>query len=87
MSDGAGRLVITLVRGLAGKKEAYKATCERLGLTKAWRTTEKPNNASIRGMIHKVRHLVRVETLEMYQERLAQEAARKALRPPLVVRH
>lgn len=51
---GAGKLVITLVRGLAGKKEVYKETCKALGLMKAWKTTEKPNNESVRGMVDKV---------------------------------
>jgi ribosomal protein L30 len=50
----AGRLVITLVRGLAGKRQVYKDTCQVLGLNKTWRKTEKPNNASVRGMVQKV---------------------------------
>lgn len=46
--------MITLVRGLAGKKQVYKDTCQMLGLNKTWRTTEKPNNASVRGMVQRV---------------------------------
>mmetsp|Transcript_17029 Transcript_17029/g.30428 ORF Transcript_17029/g.30428 Transcript_17029/m.30428 type:complete len:93 (-) Transcript_17029:271-549(-) len=83
----AGRLVITLVRGLAGKRQVYKDTCQVLGLNKTWRKTEKPNNASVRGMVQKVRHLVKVETKEAYDQRMVELAASKALRPPIVVKH
>mmetsp|Transcript_21283 Transcript_21283/g.59161 ORF Transcript_21283/g.59161 Transcript_21283/m.59161 type:complete len:96 (-) Transcript_21283:78-365(-) len=83
----AGRLVVTLMRGLAGKKVKIKETCKGLGLTKTWRVTEKPNNESVRGMIRKVQHLVKVETKEAYDERLAKEAKIKALRPPLRFTH
>ena len=50
----AGKLAITLVRGLAGKKTVFKETCRNLGLTKPWQVTEKPNNESVRGMVNKV---------------------------------
>merc|ERR1712170_252738 len=83
----SGRLVVTLVRGLAGKKELFKATCKALGVTKTWRSKEAPNNDAIRGMIHQVRHLVRVELKEAHDARLAEAALRKSPRPPITVRH
>ena len=40
-----------------------KKTCEALGLTKLNKTVEMPDNAAVRGMIQKVRHLVKVEEI------------------------
>lgn len=56
----AGKLIITLVRGLAGKDKRQIATCEALGLRKTNSTVEQPDNPAIRGMITKVAHLVEV---------------------------
>ncbi|MHB1953951.1 MAG: 50S ribosomal protein L30 [Sulfobacillus sp.] len=55
------KLKITLVRSSIGYAHDQKDTVKRLGLTKMWRTVEHEDNPSIRGMLHKVRHLVRVE--------------------------
>jgi large subunit ribosomal protein L30 len=57
----AGKLIITLKRGLAGKDKRQIATCEALGLRKTNSTVEQPDNAAIRGMITKVAHLVEVK--------------------------
>lgn len=57
----AGKLIITLKRGLAGKRRDQIATCEALGLRKPNASVEKPDNPAIRGMIAKVAHLVEVE--------------------------
>lgn len=56
----AGKLIITLKRGLAGKRHDQVATVRSLGLRKPGQSTEKPDNPSVRGMIEKVRHLVDV---------------------------
>ena len=40
-----------------------KKTCEALGLTKLNKTVEMPDNAAVRGMIQRVRHLVKVEEI------------------------
>ncbi len=55
------KLKITLVKSPIGYAQDQKDTVKRLGLTKMWRTVEHEDNASMRGMLHKVRHLVKVE--------------------------
>jgi large subunit ribosomal protein L30 len=57
----AERLRITQVRSAIGYKYDQAATLKALGLGKMWRTVEHPDNPVVRGMINKVRHLVRVE--------------------------
>jgi large subunit ribosomal protein L30 len=57
----AGKLIITLKRGLAGKDKRQIATCEALGLRKTNSSVEQPDNEAIRGMITKVAHLVEVK--------------------------
>lgn len=56
----AGKLMITLKRGLAGKEKSQIATCKALGLRKTNSSAEQPDNPAIRGMITKVAHLVSV---------------------------
>jgi large subunit ribosomal protein L30 len=59
----AGKLKITLVKSTIGAVPKNKATAEALGLTKLHKTVELPDNAAVRGMIAKVRHLVEVEEI------------------------
>ncbi|MBO4476797.1 MAG: 50S ribosomal protein L30 [Lachnospiraceae bacterium] len=59
----AGKLKITLVKSTIGAVPKNKATAEALGLTKLHKTVELPDNAAVRGMIAKVRHLVTVEEI------------------------
>ena len=59
----AGKLKITLVKSTIGAGPKNKATAEALGLTKLHKTVELPDNAAVRGMIAKVRHLVEVEEI------------------------
>ncbi|MEW9670179.1 50S ribosomal protein L30 [Ammoniphilus sp. 3BR4] len=54
-------LKITLKRSTIGRTQDQKATVEALGLRKLNQTVEKQDNASIRGMVEKVKHLVEVE--------------------------
>ncbi|WP_134704785.1 50S ribosomal protein L30 [Ammoniphilus sp. YIM 78166] len=54
-------LKITLKRSLIGRPQDQKATVEALGLRKLHQTVEKEDNASIRGMVEKVKHLVEVQ--------------------------
>ena len=56
-------LKITLVKSPIGAVPKHKATVEALGLTKLNKTVEMPDNKAIRGMIQKVRHLVKVEEI------------------------
>ncbi len=54
------KLQITLKRSLIGRTQDQRATVEALGLRKINQTVEKEDNASIRGMVEKVKHLVEV---------------------------
>jgi large subunit ribosomal protein L30 len=58
-----GVLRITLVRSTIGRPADQGRTVASLGLRKLNATVERPNNRSIRGMVAKIRHLVRVEEL------------------------
>jgi large subunit ribosomal protein L30 len=54
-------LRITLVRSPIGYEKSQKATVRALGLTRMHQTVEHEDVPTIRGMIAKVSHLVRVE--------------------------
>lgn len=56
----ANKLQITLVKSTIGAIPKQRATVEALGLQKLNKTVEMPDNAAVRGMIQKVRHLVKV---------------------------
>lgn len=58
------KLKITLTRSLIGYKQDQRATVRALGLGKLNSTAVQEDNPTIRGMIHKVRHLVKVEEVE-----------------------
>ena len=59
--DKAGkRLKVTLVRSTIGFNETQAKTVEGMGLRRIRHTVELPDTPAIRGMIHKVRHLVTV---------------------------
>jgi len=54
---------VTQTRSPAGRKPGQKETLIGLGLNKIRRTRELDDTPSIRGMIRKVAHLVKVEEL------------------------
>jgi len=54
-------LQITLVRSTIGIKPKHKLTVAALGLRKTNSTVIQKDNPAIRGMIHQVRHLLKVE--------------------------
>jgi len=54
------KLQITLKRSVIGRPQDQKATVQALGLRKLNQTVEKEDNAAIRGMVEKVKHLVEV---------------------------
>lgn len=58
------KLKITLTRSLIGRPENQRATVKALGLRKMNSSVEQDDNAVIRGMVHKVEHLVTVEELQ-----------------------
>ncbi|MBX6396063.1 MAG: 50S ribosomal protein L30 [Alicyclobacillaceae bacterium] len=57
------RLAITLVRSTIGRPEDQRATVRSLGLRKIRQTVVHEDTPTIRGMVKKVNHLVRVEEL------------------------
>ena len=54
-------LKITLVKSTIGPLKDQQATVKALGLRKTNHTVVQPDNPCIRGMIFKVKHLVKVE--------------------------
>ena len=66
--DATGTLRITLVRSTIGRPADQGRTVTSLGLRKLNSTVERPDNPSIRGMVTKIRHLVKVEELPAASE-------------------
>jgi large subunit ribosomal protein L30 len=61
-AEAPGRkLKVTQVRSVINRPKDQKATVRRLGLHRINDTVLKEDRPEIRGMISKVRHLVRVE--------------------------
>jgi large subunit ribosomal protein L30 len=58
------KLRITYSTSSIGVQYDQKDTVRRLGLTKLNQTVEQLDSPSIRGMIHKVRHLVTVKEID-----------------------
>lgn len=52
---------VTLKRSVIGEKPKTRATVEGLGLKRIRQTVTHVDSPSLRGMLHKVRHLVDVE--------------------------
>jgi large subunit ribosomal protein L30 len=57
-------LKITLERSSIGHPKDQKDTVKALGLRRMHQSAVVPDNPSIRGMLHKVRHLVVVTPVE-----------------------
>ncbi len=57
------KLKITLTRSLIGRPETQRRTIQALGLRKLNSTVEHEDTASVKGMLHKVEHLVTVEQI------------------------
>jgi len=56
----AKRLRVKQIRSGIGHSETMRRTLKALGLQRHQAVAELPNNASVRGMLFKVRHLVEV---------------------------
>ncbi len=57
-------LKITLTKSMIGFEKTQGLTVRALGLKKVGSSITQPDSAAIRGMLHKVRHAVSVETVE-----------------------
>lgn len=55
------KLRITLIKSKVGRLQSHKATVEALGLRKIGSTVEHEANPQIRGMVDKVKYLLKVE--------------------------
>jgi large subunit ribosomal protein L30 len=55
------QLKITYVRSAIGHKPDQKATVRALGLRRLQQTIVRPDSPQLRGMLRKLRHLVKVE--------------------------
>lgn len=55
------KLKITLVRSVIGRTEDQRVTVRTLGLGKTNSSVVQEDSPSVRGMIEKVKHLLRVE--------------------------
>ena len=61
MSDAGKTVTVTQIASPIGREKSQRETLVGLGLNKLHRTRELPDTSSVRGMIRKVAHLVRVE--------------------------
>ncbi len=57
-------LKVTQVKSVIGSKQGHKRTVRALGLKRIQDSRVHEDTPQIRGMLHKVRHLVRVEEVE-----------------------
>ncbi|NPB09727.1 MAG: 50S ribosomal protein L30 [Thermodesulfobacteria bacterium] len=60
----AKQLKITLIRSKYGWSKKQRATIAGLGLRRIRHSVVRPDNPAIRGMIEKVKHLVKVEEID-----------------------
>lgn len=61
MSDSGAKLRVTQIGSPIGRPKDQRETLKGLGLNKMHRTRELEDTPSVRGMLAKVHHLVRVE--------------------------
>jgi large subunit ribosomal protein L30 len=59
-ASDAATLSVTQIRSAIGHPETMRRTLRALGLKHHQAVVQLPNNASVRGMLYKVRHLVEV---------------------------
>ena len=57
------KVKITLTRSLIGRPETQRRTIQALGLRKLNSTVEHEDTPAIKGMLHKVEHLIKVEEI------------------------
>ncbi len=59
-STNAGTIKIQYYKSSIGYSKKQKAIVKSLGLTKLNQVVERPNDASMRGMVEKIPHLLRI---------------------------
>jgi len=55
------KLTVRLVRSMIGRPEKQRLVLRGMGLTKLQKVVQLPDTPQVRGMLDKVKHLVRVE--------------------------
>jgi large subunit ribosomal protein L30 len=55
------KLVITQVKSSAGASRKHHETLKTLGLGKIGRSVERDDHPTVRGLVHSVQHLVKVD--------------------------
>ena len=80
-------LYVTLKRSYAGTPDTMVRTLKALGLRRLHQTVRKSNNSRVRGALLKVRHLVLIETDELYEKRRQAERDAMRLRDPVFIQH
>ena len=56
-----GKIKVTLVKSMIGRPEKHRKVLRGMGLTKINKTVLLEDTPSVRGMIHKICHLVQAE--------------------------
>jgi len=69
--DGATMLKVTQVRSQIGAKPKTRGTLRALGLRRLGDSNVLPDRPEIRGMLHRVPHLVKIEEVEAGARRTA----------------
>ena len=64
MVKGKTKLKVTQIASPIGRKRDQRATLIGLGLNKMNRSRELSDTPEVRGMIAKVRHLIRIEEID-----------------------
>ena len=55
-------MIVRLIRSMIGRPEKHRAVLRGMGLTRVSKAVTLPDTPQMRGMVEKVKHLVRVET-------------------------
>ena len=55
------KVTVRLVRSMIGRPEKQRLVLRGMGLTKLQQSVQLPDTPQVRGMIDKVKHLIRVE--------------------------
>ncbi len=57
------KVKLTLVKGIAKRTPAQRATLVALGFKKSYQTLEKELNPAVQGQINAVKHMLKIETI------------------------
>ena len=76
-------LRIKLIKSPIGHTPANRATVRALGLRKVHQVVERPDSPAIRGMIHRIQHLLVVETLNGKSQERASSGDDKSQKKPV----